>query len=174
MSASRQRGRRGAAAGLANAATRGIVGLLFVGHGLRKLTPALGGPGLEGATAQMEGLGLRPARANALSAATTQLAGGALLTAGLLTPVASAAIAGNMFVAMRTSCAGKGPWGVNGGWEYPLVLAAAALGLAEHGPGPMSLDRALGSERNGPAIAAASLAAALASAAAVLRTGSPG
>jgi putative oxidoreductase len=159
-----------AAAGVAHAATRGIVGLLFVGHGLRKLTTSLGGPGLEGAIAQMEGLGLHPARTNALSAATTQLAGGALLTAGLLTPLASAAIAGNMFVAMRTSCAGKGPWGVNGGWEYPLVLSAAVLGLAEHGPGPLSLDRALGTERSGAGTATAALAVALASAAAVLRT----
>ena len=168
MSAFRKRSSRGAAAGVVHAATRGVVGLLFVGHGLRKLTTALGGPGLEGATAQMEGLGLHPARANALSAATTQLAGGALLTAGLLTPVASAAIAGNMFVVMRTSCAGKGPWGVNGGWEYPLVLAAAALALAEHGPGPLSLDRALGTERSGAAIGLAAAGVSAASAAAVL------
>lgn len=170
MSAHRQPGRSGMAAGPAHAAARTIVGLLFVGHGLRKLGPFLGGTGLDAATAQMDGLGLRPARANAAAAATTQLAGGALLFAGLLTPVASAAVAGNMFVAMRTSCAGKGPWGVNGGWEYPLVLSAAALALAESGPGPMSLDRLLGTERSGTITALASLAAALGSAAAVLKT----
>jgi len=154
--------------GLVHAAVRLILGLLFVGHGLRKLRPVLGGPGLDGAEAQMESLGLRPARANAAAAATTQLVGGGMLAAGLLTPVASTAIAANMIVAMRTAQAGKGPWAIDGGWEYPLVLTAAALALAEHGPGPLSLDRLLGTERTGTVTGLASLGAALAGSEAVL------
>lgn len=146
--------------GPALTASRVTLGLLFTGHGARKLAPVMGGTGLKGATEQMEALGLKPPRANALLAAATQLAGGVLLSAGLLTPIGAAAIAANMIVVMRTSCAGRGPWGVNGGWEYPLVLSLAALTIAEQGPGPLSLDRLLGTERSGPAVAALTLAAA--------------
>src|SRR5215211_1372959 len=75
--------------GFAHATARITVGTLFVGHGLRKLAPVLGGPGLDGATAQMDAVGLRPARPNAVAAGATQLAGGGLLAVGLLTPLAS-------------------------------------------------------------------------------------
>ena len=169
----RKRRRTGASFGLAHTLARVTVGALFIGHGLRKLVPVLGGGGLDAATAQMDGLGLHPARANAVAAAGTQAAGGALLAVGLLTPLAAAVVAANMIVVMRTSCAGKGPWGVDGGWEYPLVLTAAALALAEHGPGPLSLDRALGRERSGTGAAAAALATALAGSAGVLAARPP-
>ena len=53
----------------------------------------------------------------------------------------------------------NGPWLTNGGYEYNIVLIAAALALAEAGPGELSLDAALGRERSGPAWALAALAA---------------
>ncbi len=43
----------------------------------------------------------------------------------------------------------NGPWLTNGGYEYNIVLIAAVLALAELGPGPLSLDAALGKERAG-------------------------
>ncbi len=48
----------------------------------------------------------------------------------------------------------KGPWNQNGGYEYPIVLIATAVGLAGAGPGRLSLDVAFGSRRRGAAWAA--------------------
>jgi putative oxidoreductase len=43
----------------------------------------------------------------------------------------------------------NGPWITKGGYEYNAVLIAAAIALAEVGPGPLSLDAAFGIERTG-------------------------
>jgi putative oxidoreductase len=85
-----------------------------------------------------------------------------LLVQGLLTPVAQALITGTMVTAMRTAHKGKGPWISEGGWEYNAVLVAGVFAIAERGPGPISLDRALGSERCGLPWAIAGLAAGIA------------
>jgi putative oxidoreductase len=53
----------------------------------------------------------------------------------------------------------NGPWVSNGGFEYNAVLIAAVIALAELGPGPLSLDSALGHEFHGPGWALAALAA---------------
>ena len=53
----------------------------------------------------------------------------------------------------------NGPWLTNGGYEYNVVLIAAALLLAELGPGGLSLDAARGRERSGSALALAVLGA---------------
>jgi putative oxidoreductase len=42
-----------------------------------------------------------------------------------------------------------GLWAQNGGYEYPLVLAVVAAGLAITGPGRVSVDAALGLELAG-------------------------
>jgi len=150
---------------------RVAIGLLFVGHGAQKLLGWFGGNGLDAATAEMEALGLRPARPNAVLAGASQMAAGGLVAAGLLTPVGASLIAANMITAIRTACAGKGPWGPNGGWEYQLVLTLALASLVENGPGDLSLDNALGIERSGTATAAAALAAAAAGSAAAIAVG---
>ena len=154
--------------GLAHAAARCVIGLLLTGHGVRKLSTRLGGAGLPAATTQMENLRLQPARLNAIAAGVTQATGGVLTATGLLTPLGCCLISSNMIVAMRTACAGKGPWGINGGWEYPLVLATASLAIAERGAGPVSLDRQLGLERGGLLVGATAAALAVAGAEAVL------
>jgi putative oxidoreductase len=43
----------------------------------------------------------------------------------------------------------NGPWVQQGGYEYPAVAAAAAVALAESGPGALSLDALRGKERSG-------------------------
>jgi putative oxidoreductase len=63
---------------------------------------------------------------------------------------------------VRTVHLQKGFFNTAGGYEYNLVLAAAAFALADVGPGPWSLDRALGTERSGPLWALLALAAGLA------------
>jgi cytoskeletal protein RodZ len=43
----------------------------------------------------------------------------------------------------------NGPWVTKGGYEYNLVLIAAAAALAEAGPGELSVDHLLGSKQKG-------------------------
>ncbi len=49
----------------------------------------------------MESLQMRPAKVHALAAGTTEAVGGALLTAGLATPAAAAALTGVMTTAIK-------------------------------------------------------------------------
>ncbi|RLV48313.1 DoxX family protein [Nocardioides mangrovicus] len=149
---------------IAKLAARVVIGSLFVGHGTQKLQGWFGGPGIEGMTAAMEGMGMHPPRRNAYAAGISETAGGALLAAGLATPLASAILTGTMTVAIAKVHAGKGPWVTGGGWEYNAVLIAAVLAIAEDGPGSLSLDHLLGIERSGPVYGL--LAAALGAAAA--------
>jgi putative oxidoreductase len=126
-----------------------IIGILFIGHGTQKLKGWFGGPGIEGTTGMMESLDLHPPRRHAMAAGVAETAGGALLAAGLLTPLASATLIGVMVTAIRTVHGPKGPWITKGGYEYNLVLIAALLALAEEGPGSLSLDGAVGLRARG-------------------------
>ena len=136
---------------------RAVIGSLFIGHGAQKLFGSFGGPGVEGTTGMMESLDLRPARANAYAAGGAEAGGGALLVAGLATPLAAAALIGTMVTAVRKVHLPNGPWAANGGYEYNVALIAALVALAEDGPGDLSLDRLLGTERTGAAWGLAAL-----------------
>jgi putative oxidoreductase len=138
---------------------RVVLGVLFVGHGTQKLFGWFGGYGPEGTGGYMESLGLRPGRRHAMAAGAAEAGGGALLTLGLATPVAAGAITGVMTTAIQTEHQGKGPWVSEGGFEYPLVVIAAMAVLADAGPGPLSLDEALGTELKGPFWAIVAIAA---------------
>ena len=63
-----------------------------------------------------------------------------------------------MLTAIHRVHAKNGPFVSNGGYEYNAVLIAAALTLAETGPGTPSLDHAFGTELSGPKWAALALA----------------
>ncbi|MGH3445968.1 MAG: DoxX family protein, partial [Nocardioidaceae bacterium] len=110
---------------------RGVIGGLFVGHGLQKLQGWFGGPGPEGTEQMMDSLDLHPPRQNALAAGATETVGGALLALGLATPMASAALIGVMTTAIRTVHGPKGIWNAKGGWEFNAVMIAALAVLAE-------------------------------------------
>jgi putative oxidoreductase len=140
---------------------RATVGPTFVVHGTQKLFGWFGGYGPDGTGQFFESLGLRPGRRQALAAGVTEAGCGALLIAGLATPAAASGLTAVMITALRTAIWKDGIKPATG--EFELLLAAAALTLAEQGPGPWSLDAALGQERTGPAWALAALAAGAAS-----------
>jgi putative oxidoreductase len=125
------------------------IGGLFIGHGTQKLMGWFGGPGLEGTDQMMQALELHPPRSNALAAGITETAGGALVAAGLCTPLGASGLIGVMTTAIRKVHWSKGVWNSSGGYEYNLVLIAALAALAEAGPGELSLDHLLGIERSG-------------------------
>lgn len=154
---------------LGMAVLRMVVGFLMMGHGLQKLTGWFRGHGLEATGKSFEGMGLVPGRPHAAMAGAAEAGGGALLAAGLLTPLGSSMVTGSMAVAIHKVHGKNGPWISEGGFEYNLVLATSAFAIAAAGPGGMSMDERLGISASGPAFAFAELAAALAAAAAIVR-----
>ncbi len=132
------------------------VGGFFVGHGTQKLFGWFGGNGLEATAKGFEFIGLRPGKRHAIAAGAAEAGGGALLVAGAATPVAASVLTATMLTAINRVHLKKGPWLANGGYEYNVVLIAAALALAETGPGPLSVD---GDRFHGPKWAALALLA---------------
>jgi putative oxidoreductase len=147
--------------------TRLIVGGLFIGHGTQKLFGWFGGHGPDGTGKFFDSAGIRPGRRNAIAAGAAETGGGALLALGFLTPLAGAALSSVMVTAVRHVHFAKGVWSSDGGYEYNAVMLAAIFGLVESGPGPVSVDGALGRERSGAGWAIAQLAAGAAGSAVV-------
>jgi putative oxidoreductase len=146
-----------------------LLGGLFFGHGMQKLKGWFGGHGPEGTGAFFESLGMRPGRQHALAAGASEAGGGGLLVLGLATPASAAAITGVMTTAIRTVHQPNGPWVDRGGWEYPAVIIATVSAIVETGPGPVSLDAALGRERTGAGWALAAVAAGVGGSTLLLR-----
>jgi putative oxidoreductase len=138
-----------------------IVGGLFVGHGMQKLTGAFGGHGLENTGQAFESLGLRPGKTHAVAAGVAEAGGGTLIAAGAATPLGATVLSATMATAIRTVHGSKGPWATDGGYEYNLVLMAIVFALTDVGPGNWSVDGARGRERWGAVWAVAQLGAGL-------------
>lgn len=73
--------------------------------------------------------------------AYAEFLGGALLVIGLLTRIAAIAVCINMMVAVLKVHLHQG---FMGGYEYPIALSAMAFALLFTGPGPISVDWAMG------------------------------
>ena len=127
-----------------------VVGGYFFGHGTQKLFGWFGGYGPEGTGQFFESIGLRPGKRHAVAAGAAEAGGGALLVLGAATPLASAALIATMLTAIHRVHLKNGPWVTDQGYEYNLVLIAAAAALAETGPGSPSIDDARGSQMYGP------------------------
>jgi len=150
---------------------RVFIGSLFFAHGTQKLFGWFGGPGIEGTSKMMDSLEMHPGRRNAVAAGTSEAAGGAMLATGALTPLAGAALVGTMATAIRKVHAENGFFASNGGYEFNLALIASLLAMIDGGPGPLSIDGALGIECTGGAWALATLAAGLGGSALAIAAG---
>lgn len=127
---------------------RVVVGLVFIGHGTQKLFGWYGG-GPRGTAGMFGSLGFRRPVAMAIMAGLTESLSGSLLVLGFLQPLAAAGIVGMMVAAVGSVHAPNGPWVSNGGYEYNVVLMAAALALVAIGPGLYSLGDLTGVVLNG-------------------------
>lgn len=125
-----------------------VVGGVFIGHGLQKLTGSFGGSGLSGTEKIAEKLELHPAKRNALAVALTETAGGAAIAAGAATPLAAAGLIATMVTAVRKVHFKNGPWNSAGGYEYNAVLIAAVAAIAG-GAGKVSIDGLFGKAKWG-------------------------
>ena len=126
-----------------------IVGGYFFGHGTQKLFGWFDGHGLDATAGMFESLGLRPGKRHATAAGIAEAGGGAALLLGAASPLPSSVLIATMITAIHRVHLANGPWVTDQGYEYNLVLIAAALALAETGPGSPSDDAALGSEKSG-------------------------
>jgi len=121
-----------------------VVGVLFVGHGAQKLFGLFGGGGVDATAQSFEKGGLRPGKVHAVAAGCAEFFGGLFLAAGLVTPFAAAAIIAVMVAAVVTVHWQNGLWVTQQGFEYNLVMIAAAFAVAGAGAGTWSLDGAFG------------------------------
>ncbi|MEU2618159.1 DoxX family protein [Streptomyces sp. NPDC007157] len=119
------------------------LGLLFVGHGIQKVSHRLGGHGIEGGAEEFRADGFRGGRLTAAAAGGGQIVAGLLFTAGALTPLAAIIAAGVMTVAVTVKWR-NGLWVQSNGYEYPLVLLILPGVLTLTGPGRWSVDQAIG------------------------------
>ncbi|MFP3900833.1 MAG: DoxX family protein [Acidimicrobiia bacterium] len=116
---------------------------VMLAHGVNHI---VGGGKIAGTGRWFASLGMRPGPLHAWLASVTEVAGGALLALGLLTPVAAASVVGVMVVAWIINHRGNGffIFRPGEGWEYVMTLTFVALAIGILGPGEWSLDEALG------------------------------
>jgi len=128
---------------LALTIARIATGLFLVPHGAQKLFGWFGGYGLEGTGGFFDSVGLSPGFLVALLAGVVEVFGGLALALGLLTRPVAAIVTVFLLVA-ATMHLGKGFFWTEGGWEYPILWAAAAFYFAVRGGGRYSVDAAIG------------------------------
>jgi putative oxidoreductase len=126
--------------------------VVFVAHGLHKLTGLFAGPGvgeggLDWTAATYAAMGLKPPLALAVTAALTQLIGGVCLAAGVFARWAAGAVCLYILIGVWVE---HWQWGLFLNWvnapgrgqgiEYSIVLAGALAVIALVGAGEFSID----------------------------------
>lgn len=155
--------------GLATTSLRIGLGSLMAAHGLQKLAGKFGGAGLDGAAAGFEAMGLSPGRPYAAAAGATETVGGALLAAGMWTPLGAAMITGAMTTAITKVHAKNGLWSNKGGYELNALIIGAAFALTEAGAGFPAVDGLVTKRRRGFGWALAELAVGVGASTALTR-----
>lgn len=122
-------------------AFRVTLGVMILLHGKNHLW---GPGGVDGTAGWFHSIGFRPSKVHALMSGYVELAVGAGLVVGLLTPLACAALIGTMLVAGWAAHRKNGFFIFKDGYEYVLVVAVAAVVLGTLGPGTWSLDQLVG------------------------------
>jgi len=118
------------------------IGGIFLAHGFRHYKAIKSGPGMAN---WFESLGLRNGKLQAMNVTYLELAAGAALVVGLLTPLAYGGAASIVLVALVTNHWKNGFWSFlpGEGWEYTGTLTVLCIALGGIGPGEWSLDDAL-------------------------------
>jgi putative oxidoreductase len=120
-----------------------VIGGTLFAHGAQKLFGWFGGHGLRGTSGFFGSLGWRLPLLMAFLAGLGE-ASGLAFALGFLTPLAALGIATVMLNAIFAVHWRNGFFNGDGGIEFPLTLAAAAVAVAATGPGRFSIDNAIG------------------------------
>lgn len=123
---------------------RVALGSIMAAHGAQKLFGWFGGGGPRGTADSFAQLRFRAPLLLALAAGLAEFGGGLLIAAGLLTPLAALAIAVVMLNAIGTVHWPNGFWNTRGGYEFNLLVVAAAVAIAATGAARFSLDNLIG------------------------------
>ncbi|MEU8773758.1 DoxX family protein [Streptomyces sp. NPDC048606] len=118
-----------------------VLGLTMAAHGSQKLFGWFGGGGISGTGQFFTASGYPAGETFAVVAGLTETLGGLGLAAGLLTPLAGAAVVGTMINAIAVH--GAGSFFAPAGIEYELLLTVGAAALTLSGPGRLAADRFL-------------------------------
>lgn len=118
-----------------------IFGATMAAHGSQKLFGWFNGGGVDGTAQFFKASGYPAAKFLAVVAGLIETGGGVAIALGLLTPLAAAAVLGNMINATGIKWGGGffAPQGV----EYELLLTCVAGALTLAGPGRIAVDRSL-------------------------------
>jgi putative oxidoreductase len=123
-----------------------VVGATMVAHGYNHLW---GSGGLAGTTRWFRSLGMRPPKLHAVASGAGELAAGAALAIGLLTPLAAAFVVGVMVIAAVTVHRPNGFFIFKDGYEYVLMISVVCAVIGLLGPGKVSVDWLIGIEVSG-------------------------
>ncbi len=126
------------AADVAVAVLRAVVGVVLMAHGYLKLTD------IGEFERSLASLGVPLPAISSWLAALAEFLGGMGLFFGFFTRLTALAPAIVMLTAILTVHAGNGLIAQKGGFELPLVLLTVLLFFVVAGPGPLSMDAALG------------------------------
>jgi putative oxidoreductase len=118
---------------------RAVVGLVFALHGWQKISMM----GIDGVGGFFGSLGIPAPLVAAALVTGLELLGGIALLLGVGTRVVGALLAANMLVALLLVHLPNGFFVDAGGFEFVLVLGAAALFFALAGPGRYAVDALL-------------------------------
>ncbi|MGY4721439.1 DoxX family membrane protein [Naumannella cuiyingiana] len=124
---------------MARLVLRGVLGIVMIAHGVQKVSSG----GLGAAGASFERMGIPGGAVFGPLVALLELAGGAAMLLGLLTPIVGALFALTMLGAAVLVHGGNGFYAQAGGYEFALVLAVLSAYLAVVGPGRLSVDSRL-------------------------------
>ena len=113
-----------------------VIGIVFIAHGVQKLTEG----GVGGTAKGFAMMGIPAPTLSALYAIVVEVGGGVLLLAGALVPLVSVLIILDMAGAFWFVHASKGFFSQTGGYEYVLVLAIVCLVFLATGSGRFGLD----------------------------------
>ena len=113
-------------------------GAVFIAHGLPKFGIG-GGGGLEGTAGWLGGMGVPLPMLNAILVASSETIGGAMLIVGFMTRFAAATQVIAMLVAIFMVHWSNG-FTATGGYQWALLMAAAAFALMMDGAGRYSID----------------------------------
>jgi putative oxidoreductase len=126
---------------------RGALGATMLYHGVSKLR----GEGPRQSAPMFESMGFKPGERWAMATGLAEVLGGATAILGIGTRLGALAVLVTQGVAVWKVHAGKGFSNMSGGYEFNLLLMAAALGLFLSGPGTLSAHEAVERRLEGPA-----------------------
>ena len=115
------------------------LGVIFIAHGSQKCFGAFGGPGIQGVSAMVKGLGFSPPLLWAWALACSEFIGGLFVLFGVFPRIGAAVIGIAMAVAIAKVHGPKGFFLMQGGFEYPFLILMVCISIIISGAGRFSL-----------------------------------